>query len=134
MSDIANNQKNTIIIEDSSSGDDLTITAAGAAKVDGSAVTQPITFSLSDTATLSSVTGSATSVTLLSANSSRLGFSVFNDSNRSLFIKMGTTASLTSYSVFLDSDEFYEQLNGYTGRIDGIWDGAAGDARITEYT
>jgi len=91
------------------------------------------------TATLSNVAGSATSVTLLSANSSRIGATITNDSSAVLYIKFGTTASTTSYTVVLAGAasapfSYYEVPAGYTGRIDGIWASAAGNARVTEMT
>lgn len=89
------------------------------------------------TATLSNVAGSASSVTLLAANTSRIGAQVTNDSSALLYIKFGTTASTTSYTVVLAGAasapfSYYEVPAGYTGRIDGIWASATGNARVTE--
>lgn len=91
------------------------------------------------TATLSNVAGSATSVTLLAANTARIGATITNDSSALLYIKFGTTASTTSYTVVLAGAasapfSYYEVPAGYTGRIDGIWASAAGNARVTELT
>lgn len=86
------------------------------------------------TATLSNVSGSASSVTLLSSNSARIGASIANDSTAALYVKFGTTASTTSYTIKLLQDDYYEVPYGYTGRIDGIWASATGAARVTEIT
>jgi hypothetical protein len=86
------------------------------------------------TATLSNVASSATSVTLLSANTSRKGCTIANDSTQILYVKFGTTASTTSYTVKMIADAYYEVPFGYTGRIDGIWASANGNARLTEMT
>lgn len=91
------------------------------------------------TATLSNVAASATSVTILSANTSRIGATIVNDSSALLYIKFGTTASTTSYTVVLAGASsapfsYYEVPAGYTGRIDGIWASATGNARVTEIT
>lgn len=86
------------------------------------------------TATLSNVASSATSVTLLAANTGRLAAQIYNDSTQVLYVKFGTTASATSFTVPLASNTYYEVPGGYTGRIDGIWASAAGNARITELT
>lgn len=94
------------------------------------------------TGTVTSVAASATSVNLLAAsvyNSSggvRRGVIIFNDSAGTggaiLYIKFGTTASTTDFTVRIAVDNYYEMpLDGYTGRIDGIWASAAGAARIT---
>lgn len=91
------------------------------------------------TATLSNVAASATSVTLLSANAARIGAQITNDSSVVVYIKFGTTASTTSYTVSLAGAasapfSYYEVPAGYTGRIDAIWASATGNARITEIT
>jgi hypothetical protein len=88
----------------------------------------------SATGTTSNVSGSASSVTLLSSNTSRKGATIVNDSSAILYIKTGTTASATSYTVKLSQDDYWEVPYGYTGRIDGIWASATGAARITEFT
>lgn len=88
----------------------------------------------SSTAATSSVASSASSVTLLALNTSRLGATIWNDSTKVLYIKLGTTASSTDYTAQLDRDGYYEIPFGYTGRIDGIWASANGNARITEIT
>ena len=93
-----------------------------------------ITSPTSGTATLSNVSSSATNVTLLSANASRKGATIQNDSTQVLFVKFGTTASATSYTVRMVPNAYYEVPFGYTGRIDGIWVSANGDARMTEMT
>jgi hypothetical protein len=93
-----------------------------------------ITTQKAATPTQSSVAGSATSVTLLSANSSRRGAVINNDSTATLYVKMGATASTTSYSYKMLTDDILEIPYGYTGVIDGIWASATGNARITELT
>jgi len=86
------------------------------------------------TSTGSNVAGSATSVTLLSANNSRKGGSIYNDSSAILYVKFGTTASTTDFKVALAAGSYYEIPAGYVGRIDGIWASATGSARVAEET
>lgn len=86
------------------------------------------------TATLSNVSGSATSVTLISANNHRLGFSIYNDSTADLYVKYGATASTSSFTVLMVAGAYYEDPYGYTGIVDGIWASATGNARCTEMT
>jgi hypothetical protein len=86
------------------------------------------------TATLSNVAGSASSVTLLALNAVRKGASIHNDSSAILYVKFGTTASTSSFTVKMVADAHYEVPFGYTGRIDGIWASATGNARVTEMT
>lgn len=90
------------------------------------------------TATLSNVTASATSVQLLAANTARLGVVIYNDSTAILYVKFGTTASTTSYTLEVPNEDWValpgEMGVVYTGRIDGIWAAANGACRITELT
>jgi hypothetical protein len=61
---------------------------------------------------------------------------IFNDSTAILYVKFGTTASTTSYTVKMLAGQYFEFPGPaiYTGRVDGIWDSATGAARITEDT
>lgn len=87
------------------------------------------------TATLSNVNDTASSTTLLSSNASRKGAMIQNDSTEILYVKFGTTASATDYTVKMAAGDYYEVPFGYTGRIDGIWaNNASGAARVTEIT
>jgi hypothetical protein len=86
------------------------------------------------TATLSNVSGSASSVTVLAANSARKGAIVMNDSTAILYLKFGATASATSFTYKLNGGETLELPSSpvYAGIIDGIWASATGAARVTE--
>src|SRR3990172_8327041 len=46
---------------------------------------------------ITSVNDTASNVTLLAANASRLGATIYNDSTVDLYVKLGATASLTSF-------------------------------------
>jgi len=88
-------------------------------------------------ATVTSVAGSASSVTLLAANTGRISASISNDSTAILYAKFGATASTSSFTVRIPANVYYEVPVGrdgkvYNGRIDGIWSVALGNARITE--
>ena len=90
---------------------------------------------IAPTATVTSVNDTNVSTTLLSANTDRVGASIYNDSTVDLYIKLGTIASTTDFTVILVPDAYFEVFGGYTGRIDGIWSSnASGSARITELT
>ena len=64
----------------------------------------------------------------------RVGWSVFNDSTANLFVKFGVTASTSSFTVKIAPGGYYEMPTTptYQGQIDGIWDAANGNARVTE--
>jgi hypothetical protein len=108
---------------------------ATALPVDASGAIVPTQKVRASTPSQSSVGNSTSSVTLLSANASRLGATIYNDdSSASLKVKLGTTASSTSFTVLLAPGGYYEVPFGYTGRIDAIASVASGNARITELT
>ena len=84
-------------------------------------------------ASLSNVSSSATTVSLLASNTSRKRAMFFNDSTSALYIKYGTTASTSSFTVKLLAGAYFEMPSPvYTGAVDGIWDSANGAVRITE--
>ena len=87
----------------------------------------------STTAGVTSVNSSASSVMLLSANVGRQGAGIFNDSTAALYVKLGATASTTSFTAKIAAGAYFEVPYGYVGRIDGIWESANGAARVTEY-
>ena len=83
-------------------------------------------------ATVTSVSGSATVVTLLSANSSRKQALFSSNSTAIFYLKLGTGASLTSYTVKMYQDDYYEVPPYYTGDITGIWASTTGTVLVTE--
>ena len=84
-------------------------------------------------ATHANVASSASSVTLFAANTEARARYVFNDSSSVLYIKFGTTASVTSYAVQVAAGAFFTFPTPlYAGRVDGIWAAANGNARTTE--
>lgn len=89
----------------------------------------------STTSAITSVAGSSSSVSLLALNTSRKMATFYNDSTAILYLKLGATASTTSYTVQLVAGAYYElPWKSYTGAIDGIWASATGSVRITELT
>jgi hypothetical protein len=120
----------------SDTGGALYITTSGSLPVSLSgSISVTTTIPQANAATLSNVASSATNVTLLSLNTSRRGALFFNDSNQALFLKFGTTASTTSFTVKISAGGYYEFPQPiYTGQVDGIWSSANGSVRITELT
>lgn len=101
-----------------------------AALTDGTA---RFAFAAPSSSTVASVASSASSVTLQAANANRRGWSVYNDSTAVLYLKLGATASTSSYTVQVPTGGFYElPAPYYRGVIDGIWSAANGNARVTE--
>lgn len=88
----------------------------------------------STTSALTNIAASATSVTILALNAQRRGATIYNDSTATLYLKLGATASSTSFTVKMLADDYFEVPFWYTGVIDGIWASATGSARVTEVT
>ena len=87
-----------------------------------------------DDASVTSVGDSASSVQLLAANADRTGFILFNDSTAICYVKFGTTASATSFTVRLTPYAVYvSDTPVYRGKVDAIWaSDAGGNMRVTE--
>jgi hypothetical protein len=96
-------------------------------------VVRPVPLTTSTT-TVAQVASSATVVTLLAANTARMGATIFNQSTSVCYVKLGSGASATSYTVRMSANAYYEVPFGYTGIITGIWAAVNGNAYVTELT
>lgn len=77
---------------------------------------------------------STNSVKLASAYAGRRGLLIFNSSTQNLFIKLGTRASSTDFSVMVLAGGYWEMpFPIETCQIDGAWDGVNGYAYVTEW-
>ena len=92
------------------------------------------------TAALANVAANAASVTLQALNVDRIGLVIFNDSEDSqLYVKLGATASTTSFSFLIPPRGVLVLPVPYSGVVDGIWTNpgggaVSGSARVTEVT
>ena len=86
--------------------------------------------------TVTSVSGSATSIQVIAAGASRMALSFYNDSTVVLYLRAGSgAASTTDYSVQLAAGAFYESPEpAATLEFRGIWSSATGAVKITEVT
>lgn len=79
------------------------------------------------------VASSASAVTLFSANTDTVGRLVFNDSTQTLYVKFGTAASASDFTVKMVAGAYYEfPYPIYRGVVTGIWASADGNAYCTE--
>lgn len=86
-------------------------------------------------ATLSSVSGSTSSVELLDANSSRRAVVLHNDSNAIAYVAFAATASSSAYTYKMYPNATLELSQVVTaGKIAAIWTVANGAMKITELT
>ena len=113
----------------------------GSITVDGTvAATQSGTWSVAtatySSSAVSSVTSAATNTVLLASNASRRQAVLYNDCDKAVYVKLGATASSTSFSYRLQPNQTLELPTPvYTGAIDGIWDSSpTGSMRVTEIT
>jgi hypothetical protein len=85
---------------------------------------------------VTSVSASASAVTILAASSSTKGIAVYNDSTVNMYLKMGASASTTSFTVKIPAGGYYESPAApiYTGIYTALWDSATGAARVTQLT
>lgn len=91
---------------------------------------QPVSYA---TSTVTRVTSSATVVTLKAANTSRRGLYIFNESTSLVYIKFGSTATSTDYTVRVAAGGYFELPTPvYNGIVTGIWASANGAAQVTE--
>lgn len=82
--------------------------------------------------TTANVAANAASVTVLASNANRLRAWLYNDADKSCYVKFGAAALSTSFTKKLLPNEFFS-VEGYTGIIDAIWDAApTGSMRVTE--
>lgn len=91
----------------------------------------------SSNATVTAVAVSTSNVVILAANLNRTGATVTNTSKTaSLFLELGSPASLTSYSVKILPGGYDEIPFNFTGVLNGVWDKAdtSGNAVTHEFS
>lgn len=83
---------------------------------------------------ITSINAAISDTMLLGINTGRFGASVYAEGPGTLFLKLGNSASTTSYTVQMTPQTYYEVPFGWTGSVNGIWGTQSGTARITEIT
>lgn len=85
---------------------------------------------LSTTSTVTQVAPLTVTQTLLAANTLRMGAIVFNDSASLLYLKLGASASSSSFTVKVQSRGYYELPSGYAGIVDAVSSSVSGTDQI----
>lgn len=88
----------------------------------------------STTPSQTSVSVANTNTSILASNSNRLGFTAYNEGTAICYLKLGSTASTTSYTIQIVSGGYYECPFNYTGAVDGITSSSTAQLRVTELT
>jgi len=83
---------------------------------------------------VTSVVSAAVSTSILASNANRRMAIMVNDTDKNAYVKLGATASTTSFSYKLTPGQTLElPVPVYTGAIDAIWDTSpTGSMRVTE--
>jgi len=100
-------------------------------------VTGFVTTNKATTAAITSVTVTAsTATTLLAANATRIFASIYNNTNKNMYIALGSTANATTnFSILLITGSYWEVPNDWTGSISEFSpSGASGNVTVTELT
>lgn len=85
-------------------------------------------------ATTANVAAATSSTALFAAAERALGRTVYNDSTAALYLKYGTGASNTSYTIQIAAGGYYEFPQPvYSGAVEGAWASANGNARLTSW-
>ena len=98
-------------------------------------VTGSMTVDKSGTSTITSVVGATSSTSILASNSNRILATVFNATNKTMYVALASSASTSAYTLKVPVNSYYELPVSYTGAISAVWDmGVSGNAMITEMT
>lgn len=93
----------------------------------------PVEIEISATSTVTRVNSSTSSIQLVAANPNRIALYLYNDSTATQYVKIGTTASLTDFSIRLTPHMTYEMpIPIYVGQIDVISSSNNGAIQVTE--
>jgi hypothetical protein len=85
------------------------------------------------TSVVTRVPSSLTNQTLAVANSLRKGLTFYNHSTADQYIKFGTTATTTDFTVIMTPRSFYEVLTPvFVGQIDFLSSSTNGAVQVTE--
>lgn len=87
------------------------------------------------TAAVTSTTVATSSVTVIAANSNRRALLLYNDGGNVVYVKFGTSASTSSFTVRLPANTVYElPVPMYSGIITAIRSSGTGAVLATEVT
>ena len=116
-----------------SSWEPVKVAAGGYLQVTGTVTPSQISL---NTSVITNTAATISAVTMSAANVSRKQWSLYNGSDGSVYVKLGTGALTSSYTLIVAPGGYYElpATNGiYTGVITAIWGVTSiGSASITE--
>lgn len=113
-----------VSLVDPESSNDVTVNADGSLNIK-----EPV----SSTSTITQVTTTGTNTTLLAANASRKKAIIFIP-NATVVIKLGVTASATSFTYKITSNNTTLEIDTWTGQIDALSTSGSSVNNVTELT
>lgn len=85
------------------------------------------------TSSVTSIAGATTNTNIFASNANRVVATIFNGTNKTMYIKLGTTASTSSFTTQLLPNSYWELPVDWTGNVDAVWaNGVSGNALVTE--
>ena len=88
---------------------------------------------VSGTTTPTNVTAAASDTSLAAAQTTRVGMLLYNDSTAACYVKYGTGASATSFTVPMGPGAYWEMPKPiWRGAVNGLWTAANGAMRVTD--
>ncbi len=74
-----------------------------------------------------------TPITLLQSNISRGSFTIYNNTNGTLYVLFGNGVTSSNFTLNLAANAFYQApVDSYTGVVTGIGSGSSGNILVTE--
>ena len=86
------------------------------------------------TSSLYTVLSSISTISVMAALATRKAATILNTAGTALFIKLGTAATTSMYTVLMNPNDYYELPGGWTGVVAGISNSTAGVINVTELT
>ena len=80
------------------------------------------------------VASSVTTISIMNANTNRKAGTIFNTAGTTVFVKLGTAATTSTYTAVMNLQDYYELPGGWTGVVAGISNSTAGVLQGTELT
>lgn len=89
---------------------------------------------MAGTSSVFAVLSSITTVSIMTANVNRKAGTIYNAAGTTVFLKLGTAATTSVYTVSMNNGDYYELPGGWTGVVAGITTSNAGIINVTELT
>ena len=101
-------------------------------RIDGYGTVSVSTRNSSQT-TVTMIVSTTSNTTILLANESRTGATLFNNSTSIIYVKLGAVASSSNFTLIIGASGYYEVPFNYTGKIDAVWQSINGSMLVTEF-